>query len=51
MHKETRDLYDRYKEYNNCDFSSMSVQELFNLRHEMLDLLNKFDDLLSENPE
>lgn len=51
MHKETIDLYDRYKEFNNRVFSTMSVQELFNLRHEMLDLLNKFEDLLSENPE
>ena len=51
MHKETIDLYDRYKEFNSHVFSSMSVQELFNLRHEMLDLLNKFEDLLSENPE
>ncbi len=49
MRKETMDLYDRYKEFDNHDFSSMSIQELFNLRHEMLDLLNKFDDLLSEN--
>ncbi len=51
MRKETLDLYDRYKEYNHHVFSSMSIQELFNLRHEMLDLLNKFDDLLSENLE
>ncbi len=51
MRKETIDLYDRYKEFNTHDFSSMSIQELFNLRHEMLDLLNKFDDLLSEKLE
>ena len=49
MRKETIDLYDRYKEYNNHVFSSMSIQELFNLRHEMLGLLNQLDDLLSEN--
>ena len=51
MRKETIDLYDRYKEFDNHVFSSMSIQELFNLRHEMLDLLNKLDDLLSENLE
>ena len=43
------DLYNRYKEFDNHVFSSMSIQELFDLRHEMLDLLNKLDDLLSEN--
>jgi hypothetical protein len=51
MNQEIMDLFDRYKEFNNHVFSSMSIQELFNLRHEMLDLLNKFEDLLTENLE
>ena len=51
MRKETLDLYDRYKGFDNHVFSSMSIEELFNLRHEMLDLLNKLDDLLTENLE
>ena len=46
MDRETIDLYNRCVELDNSVFQVMSVQELFDLRHEMLELKNVLEDLL-----
>jgi len=48
MDQETINLYENYQELNNTVFKTMSIQELFDLRHEMLDLMNKLTELLKE---
>ncbi len=48
MDQETINLYENYQGLNNTVFKTMSVQELFDLRHEMLDLMNKLNELLKE---
>lgn len=48
MDKETMNLYDSCEGLNNTVFEEMSIQELFDIRHDMLDLMNKLGQLLSE---
>jgi hypothetical protein len=44
MDQETLDLYNTFKGLNSSVFQTMTIQELFELRHEMLELLNKLGD-------
>jgi len=46
MDRETLDIYIRYKRLNKTVFQSMSIQELYDLRHDMLVFRNKLGDLL-----
>ena len=46
MDRETIDLYIRYETLSDTDIQSMGIQELFDLRHEMLELMNKLGGLL-----
>jgi hypothetical protein len=46
MDRETINLYSRYEALSDSDFQSMSIQELFDYRHGMLELLNKFGALM-----
>lgn len=46
MDRETIDLYVRYEGMNDTVFKGMSIQELFELRHDMLELKNKLGSLL-----
>lgn len=48
MDKETMDLYESCKGLNNTVIQEMSIQELFDIRHDMLDLMNTLGQLLSE---
>ncbi len=48
MDQETVNLYESYQGLNNTVFKTMSIQELFDLRHDMLDLTNKLAELLKE---
>jgi len=48
MDQETIDLYESFQELNNTVFKAMSIQELFDLRHYMLDLMNELGALLNE---
>ncbi len=48
MDQETIDLYDNFQELNNTVFKAMSIEELFDLRHDMLDLMNELGELLKE---
>jgi len=48
MDQETVSLYESYQGLNNTVFKTMSIQELFDLRHEMLDLMNKLTESLKE---
>lgn len=41
-------LYDSCEGLNNTVFEEMSIQELFDVRHDMLNLMNKLGQLLSE---
>lgn len=42
------DLYDSCEGLNNTVFQEMSIQELFDIRHDMLDLMDKLGQLLSK---
>jgi len=46
MDNKTIDLCVRYEALTDTDIKSMSVQELFDLRHDMLELMNKLGKLL-----
>ena len=46
MDRETINLYSRYEALCDSDFQGMSIQELFEHRHGMLELQNKFGALL-----
>jgi hypothetical protein len=48
MDRETIDLYLRYEALNNTDIQGMGIQELFELRHDMLELLKKLGGLLED---
>ncbi len=48
MDRETIDLYIRYEGLNETDIQEMSIQELFDLRHDMLELMNKLGGLLKK---
>ncbi len=48
MNQETIDLHYSYQGLNNTVFKAMSIQELFNLRHYKLGLMNKLAELLKE---
>ncbi len=48
MNRETIHLYDDHQGLNNTDFKAMSVQELFDLRHDLLELMNNMGELLKE---
>ena len=48
MDRETIDLYVRYEGMDDTVFKSMSIQELFDLRHDMLELKNKLGSLLKD---
>ena len=48
MDQETVNLYESYQGLNNTVFKTMSIQELFDLRHEMLDLMNKLTESLKD---
>jgi len=46
MDRETINLYSRYEALSDTDMQDMSIQELFEYRHGMLELLNKMGALL-----
>jgi len=46
MDREINNLYSRYEALSDSDFQGMSIQELFEHRHGMLELQNKFGALL-----
>ena len=46
MDRETIDLYIRYEGLSDTEIQDMSIQELFDLRHDMLELMNKLGSLL-----
>ena len=46
MDRETIYLYSRYEALSDTDIQGMSIQELFDNRHGMLELLNKMGALL-----
>lgn len=48
MDRETINLYLRYEALNDTDIQSMGIQELFELRHDMLELLKKLGGLLED---
>ncbi len=48
MDQETNELYNSYTGLNNTVFKAMSIQELFDLRHDMLGLRDKLGELLKE---
>ena len=48
MDQETLDLYDSCKDLNNTIFQGMSIQELFDIRYDMLGLMDKLGQLLNE---
>lgn len=47
MDNKTIDLCIQYEALTDSDIKSMDIQELFDLRHEMLELLNKLGKLLN----
>ena len=47
MDRETINLYSRYEALSDTDIQGMSIQELFDYRHDMLELLNRFGALLA----
>ena len=47
MDRETISLYTRYEALSDSDIQNMSIQELFEYRHDMLELLNKMGALLT----
>ena len=49
MNKETIHLYDSLQELNDSVLKTLGIQELFDLRHDMLALLDNLGELLSEN--
>lgn len=48
MDKETMDLYDSCEELDNTVLQKMSIQELFDIRHDMLYLMNQLGQLIRE---
>jgi len=48
MDRETTDLYNSYQGLNNNAIKSLSIQELFDLRHELLGHMNKLGELLKD---
>jgi len=48
MDKETTHLFNSYKELDHSDFIAMSIQELYDLRHDMLTLKDRLGELLKE---
>lgn len=49
MDKETIYLYNSYKALDTSVFKTMSIEELFELRHDMLGLLSRLGELMKEN--
>ena len=47
MDRETINLYSRYEALSETDIQGMSIQELFEYRHGMLELQNKLGALLA----
>jgi len=45
MDHERTNLYRSLQGLENTDFKDMSIQELFDLRHDMLNLLNTLSEL------
>ena len=48
MDQETINLVDRYCRLDNHVFKAMTIQELFDLRHDMLNLKHKLAELLDQ---
>ena len=48
MDQETIDLFASYDGLNSAVLQGMSIQELFDIRFDMLDLMNKLEQLLKE---
>jgi len=48
MDRENLDVYIKFKELNPSVFQGMSIQELFDLRHDLLELRNHLGELLNE---
>ncbi|MGI9531090.1 hypothetical protein [Lutimonas sp.] len=48
MDQETLHLIDKYQQLDQRFFATLSIQELFDLRHDMLHLKNKLGQLLEE---
>ena len=48
MDKETIHLYNSYKALDESIFKTMSIEELFDLRHDMMGLLSRLEELLKE---
>ena len=51
MDRETINLYSRYEALSETDIQGMSIQELFDHRHSILELRNKLGELLNEKSE
>ena len=49
MNKNTIHLYDNLQELNDNYLKTLGIQELFDLRHDMLALIEYLGELLSEN--
>ena len=49
MNRETIHLYDRLEGLNDSVLKTLGVQELFDLRHDMLALMDNLGELLREN--
>jgi hypothetical protein len=49
MNKETVHLYESLHGLNDAVLKTLGVQELFDLRHDMLALLDNLGELLNEN--
>lgn len=47
MDRETINLYSRYEALSETDIQGMTIQELFEYRHGMLELQNKLGALLA----
>ena len=48
MDRETINLYIRYETLSDTDIQSMSIQELFDHRHGLLQLQNKLEAMLNK---
>ncbi|UCE94627.1 MAG: hypothetical protein JSV73_04975 [Flavobacteriaceae bacterium] len=48
MRKESIHLYDNLQGLNNSVLKTMGIQELFDLRHDMLALMDNLSELLDE---
>ncbi|MEL4456923.1 hypothetical protein [Lutimonas vermicola] len=48
MDRETLDVYLKYERLDKTVFQGMSIQELFDLRHDMLAFRNKLGELLKQ---